>query len=671
MCIDRLVARLCATVAFCVAAAGTAIAQQDLPNPARAADISVDTFFKRAEYAQMAISPDGKLLAALSPRGGKNNLVIVDLTKRSVSAITSFTENDVVDFRWIDSTRIYFRAASNIDITGRVTYAGTFAIDVDGKNMRELTFPTRRGVSGSGSTRSGFRILSRTYDGTGELIVAMNERVREFSDVYRYDTRTGNYKLLTFDSPGRVTGWLLDRDLVPRIAIRSEERESPDKPQFTTIWHRAGDGKPWEKIGQASSRDDDGSISPIGFDFDNQTLYVSSNVGRDKRAIYKYDIANKKLGEQLVQHPLIDLQGGLLFSRAKKALVGVRYDADKEDTVWFNKDYAELQAMIDKALPGNVNVFDLGDETAKLILVYSYSDTNPGVYYLLDMASRKLEQIATTRSWLPPSLMSERRFIKYKTRDGMEIPAWVTIPRGSTGKNLPLIVNIHGGPHLRGYSWAEWGRWPEAQFFASRGYVVLEPEPRGSRGFGREHYRSSFKQWGLTMQDDITDGAMHLVNEGIVDKKRMCLHGGSYGGYATLQGLVKNPDLWRCGSPFVAVADLFLLFEANSDTRMYSDYLETDAKRIIGDPKSDAAQFEQTSPARNASKIQAPVLLAMGVEDQRVPLVHGKAMHEALQKAGKQVEYVEYEQEGHGFIRQKNIVDFYSRLEKFFATHLK
>lgn len=668
---ERFRVRWCAAAAFCVVIAVQAMAQQDAAKPAKAADISVDTFFRRAEYAQMAISPDGKLLAALSPRGGRNNLVIVDLAKRSVSAITSFMENDVVDFRWIDTTRIYFRAASNIDITGRVTYAGTYAIDVDGKNMRDLTFPTRRGISGTGSTRSGFRILSRTYDGTGELIVAMNERVRDFSDVYRYDTRTGNYKLLTFDSPGRVTGWLLDRELVPRIAIRSEERESPDKPQFTTIWHRAAEGQPWEKIGQASSLGDDGNVSPLAFDFDNKTLYVSSNVDRDKRAIYKYDIANKRLGEQLVQHPLIDLQGGLLFSRAKKSLVGIRYNADKEDTVWFNKEYAELQAMIDKALPGNVNVFDLGDESAKSILVYSYSDTNPGGYYLLDATSRKLEHIATTRSWLPPALMSERRFIKYKTRDGMEIPAWVTIPRGSSGKNLPLIVNIHGGPHVRGYSWAAWGRWPEAQFFASRGYVVLEPEPRGSLGFGRKHYTSSFKQWGLTMQDDITDGALHLANEGIVDKSRMCLHGGSYGGYATLQGLVKNPELWRCGSPFVAVSDMFLLFNDGSDVIRFSDAMETDGKRLFGDPKADAKQFEETSPARNAGRIKAPVLLAMGVDDERVPLIHGKVMRDALEKAGKKFEYIQYDLEGHGFVRQKNIVDFYSRLEKFFAENLK
>ncbi|MBL8514446.1 MAG: S9 family peptidase, partial [Betaproteobacteria bacterium] len=218
---------------------------------------------------------------------------------------------------------------------------------------------------------------------------------------------------------------------------------------------------------------------------------------------------------------------------------------------------------------------------------------------------------------------------------------------------------------------AEWGRWPEAQFFASRGYVVLEPEPRGSLGFGRKHYTSSFKQWGLTMQDDITDGALHLVNEGIVDKKRMCLHGGSYGGYATLQGLVKNPDLWRCGSPFVAVTDMFLLFNDGSDVIRFSDAMETDGKRLFGDPKADVAQFELTSPARNAGKIQAPVLLAMGVDDERVPLVHGKVMRDALEKAGKKFEYVQYEQEGHGFVRQKNIVDFYTRLEKFFAENLK
>lgn len=636
-----------------------------------ASAIPVDVFFRKAEFTNMSISPDGNLLAALSPKGGRNNLVVIDLAKRTVTPITNFEKQDVFSFQWISNKRIFLRAVTSIDITGRAEYRGSFAVDVDGKNLRDLTFPGRKGAPGSGGSWAGFGIMSRTYDGSEDVIVAMDARVYGFPDVYRYNTRTGEHKLLTFDSPGRTTNWILDQNLVPRIAVRVEDRKDLNSPRLFTIWHRTGEGAPWERIGETDSVTGAGRIQPIAFDFDNKTLYVASGADRDKLAIYKYDIENKKLGERLVQHPLIDLRGGLLFSRTRKALVGISYDADKPDIAWFDEKMAGLQGGIDKALPGTHNTFYLPDEDVKRALVFAVSDTHPGSYYLLDIESMRLEKIADTRPWLPANLMAERRFVKYKARDGLEIPAWVTIPRGSSGKNLPLIVNIHGGPHLRAYSWDEWGFWPEAQFFASRGYAVLEPEPRGSRGFGRKHYTSSFKQWGLSMQDDITDGALHLVSEGIVDKSRMCLHGGSYGGYAALQGVVKDPDLWRCATPFVAVSDLFLLFEANSDTRLFSDYLETDAKRIIGDPKKDTAQFEKTSPARNAAAIKAPILLAMGVDDMRVPLVHGKAMRDAMVAAGKSIEYVQYPDEGHGFVRKENVIDFYTRLEKFFATHLR
>jgi dipeptidyl aminopeptidase/acylaminoacyl peptidase len=317
------------------------------------------------------------------------------------------------------------------------------------------------------------------------------------------------------------------------------------------------------------------------------------------------------------------------------------------------------------------NVLLSSADSPSYMLIYSHSDRDPGTYYLFNVEKKTMERIGQTRPWLPPELMSERRFIKYKARDGMEIPAWVTIPKNSDGKNLPLIVHIHGGPWVRGYSGIEWGR-PIAQFFASRGYAVLEPEPRGSTGYGRKHYLSSFKQWGLAMQDDITDGALHLVSEGIADKSRMCLYGGSYGGYATLQGLVKDPDLWRCGSAYVAVTDLELMQTiAWSDTAQLTDYYETDFKRRVGDKDRDAAQFQKTSPAKNADKIKAPVMLTMGSDDKRVPLPHGEAMNRALQTAGKKVEYVVYSGEAHGFTKFENVVDFYKRNERFFAENLR
>jgi dipeptidyl aminopeptidase/acylaminoacyl peptidase len=635
-----------------------------------AADIPVEVFFKPAQYSQMSISPNGRKLAALTPLNGRDNLTVIDLDAKKANLVTNYSKSDVISFSWIDDTRLYYTIADLKEASGNVYLNGRFAIDTDGSNSRNLLAPTTRSQYARG-TATVFEILSRTYDGSGDVIAQMNERSREHPDVYRYNTRTGEYKLLTFESPGNVVRWVVDRNLVPRIAVRIEPRKESNLPRAQSIWHREGEGKPWEKIYETAPSEASGSISPIGFDFDNTTLYVSSNIEQDKRAIYKFDIANKKLGEKLMQHPLIDLNGGLVFNRAKKKLIGINYNAQYPDVEWFDEDMAKLQKSIDKALPDTRNALLTTSDSVASILIYASSDRDSGAYYLYNAEKKTMELVGKTRPWLPPALMSERRFVKYKARDGMEIPAWITIPKDSAGKNLPLIVHVHGGPWVRGFSGIEWGR-PIAQFFASRGYAVLEPEPRGSIGYGRKHYTSSFKQWGLAMQDDITDGALHLANEGIVDKSRMCLYGASYGGYATLQGLVKDADLWRCGSAYVAVADLELMQTVGwSDTAQLTDFYETDFKRRVGDKDRDREQFLKTSPAKNADKIKAPLMLTMGAEDKRVPLIHGETMNRAMQSAGKKVEYVVYPGEAHGFNKFDNIVDFYKRNERFFAEHLK
>lgn len=378
------------------------------------------------------------------------------------------------------------------------------------------------------------------------------------------------------------------------------------------------------------------------------------------------------MGDIVAQHPWLDLDGGLIIYPGNGRVLGIRHSAELQGVSWFDERYSAIQAGIDKALPGTVNRIEPGDDAARLVLVFAQSATDAGTYYIFDTQKRALNRVAATRDWLPPTLMAERRFVMYKARDGLNIPAWLTVPRGVETKNLPLIVHIHGGPWVRSYQGAQWGRWPDAQFFASRGYAVLEPEPRGSTGFGAKHYQMSFKQWGLSMQDDITDGALHLASAGIVDKSRMCLFGGSYGGYATLQGLVKDPDLWKCGHAYVAVTDIELKQNVTwSDTARYSDYYQTDFKRWIGDISTDRARFDATSPAKNASQIKAAVMLTMGGQDQRVPIIHGTTMRDAMEKAGKPLDYTVYSEEGHGFNAPANVVDFYTRTKRFFAKHLK
>jgi dipeptidyl aminopeptidase/acylaminoacyl peptidase len=627
-----------------------------------AADIPVADFFKRAEYQSVALSPDGTKLAAISPLKGRGNLVVVDLEKRTRNVITSFETRDVANFTWINNERLFFRVADSQDASGVFNYKGSYAINWDGSEVRDLTrlVPVSRQ---STAAYSNVVPLARTNDQTGDIYFAARERRRDASDVYRYNTKTGKLELLTFDSPSRTQRWILDWNYVPRVTFAEDKG-------LGSVWYRdaAPDSK-WVLLHEGRIGTE--SLTPLAFDFDNKTLFVSTNIGRDKMAIYKYDPVAKKLGELMFEDPVVDIEGGLVFSRGQKRLLGIRYNAGMPVVKWLDPEMDGYQKAIDKALPGTRNAL-LREDDARRMLVVSGSDTDPGRHYLFDLEKKSLEALPPTRPWLKPELMAERKFITYKARDGMTIPAYLTLPRGSDGKNLPLVVNIHGGPWTRAYQWIEWGRWPEAQFFASRGYAVLEPEPRGSTGWGRKHFESSFKQLGLAMQDDITDGALHLVKEGIVDKARICLHGGSYGGYATLQGLVREPDMFRCGTPFVAVTDLGLWQTVQwSDTAQQTDFFETDYIRMVGDSKADAALFDKSSPARNADRIKAPVLLVMGEADVRVPLIHGETMRDALKKAGKNVEFVTYEDEGHGFNKQDNVVDFYTRIEKFLATHLK
>ena len=643
-------------------------------------DIPISAFFRHAEYAQMALSPDGKRLAALRPIHNRENLVVIDFQSGKTQVITGYKDADVIDFTWVSNDRLYFRSADQQEASGERRLKGAYAIDIDGQYLRDLNFPLENTAARNARRNSvqvqqvnvSFRILSRTFDGSGDVIAEIFGRNVSYADVYRFNTKTGQHSLLTVTNPGNVVRWVLDRDLVPRIAVRLEERVEATQAREQTIWHRADANQPWEKIGVAAGRGQAGVIHPLAFDYDNKTLYVAASVGQDRKAIYKYDIGARKLGEQLLAHPLIDLEGGLIFSRSKKALVGIRYSADLPTTTWFDDDMAKLQAGLDKALPNSVNAIDLAADDSQFVLIHSASDVNAGSYFLYHVDKRKLQEIAKTREWLPPALMSRRSFITYKARDGRVIPAWVTTPINSDGKNLPLVVHIHGGPWVRAYHGVQWGRWPTAQFLASRGYLVLEPEPRGSTGFGRQHYTSSFKQWGLTMQDDITDGAQHLVSEGIADKSRMCLFGASYGGYASLQGLVKDPDLWRCAVSYVAVTDLELKQTVSwSDAARGGDYIQTDMKRLVGDKDADREQFLKTSPAQNADKIKAAVLLAMGELDTRVPIIHGTTMKAAMDKAGRPIEYVTYRGEGHGFNKDENVHDFYTRVEGFLATHLK
>ncbi len=633
--------------------------------PARAQLLSVEEFFKRPLYSQPSLSPDGRRLAVVVPANGRDHLAVLDVDTRKSGRITNFGDADVVRHFWISGERLLLAVGEAHEASGEARFFGWYAVNADGSGLRAIDAPETHATSasprapGQRTYLRGFRYLAPDPGGGDNILIEARYRDRDTVDVYRYQTRSGEMTLLSFDRPSNVTRWVVDRNGLPRVA-HSYNRG------ITTIWHREAEGQPWIKLDEGE--DSKLGIRPLAFDYDSRTFYVASPANDDKAAIYRYDFERLRPGERLARHPDVDLSI-LLFSRARRKLLGIAFDADKPGVVWLDEEMARLQATVDRALPNTFNVPRIADGNPKRALVAAYSDTSPPKYYLFDAERQTLEGIGSSRPWIRPEEMSQRNFVRYKARDGLEVPAYLTIPKGSSGKNLPLVVEIHGGPWVPKQSW---GFDRDAQFFASRGYAVLQPDFRGTTGYGKRHYASSFGQWGLSMQDDITDGVEWLIREGIADRSRVCLIGGSYGGYATLWGLIKTPDLYRCGVAFVAVTDIGLYFDISwSDMARVSDgWLEHGARIRIGDPERDRDRFRGVSPLHNADRLKAPVLLAYGGVDRRVPLKHGNAFRDALDRSGKTYEWVMYPDEGHGFNKDENRFDFYRRVEAFLKRHL-
>jgi dipeptidyl aminopeptidase/acylaminoacyl peptidase len=327
----------------------------------------------------------------------------------------------------------------------------------------------------------------------------------------------------------------------------------------------------------------------------------------------------------------------------------------------------KIQQDVDARVPGRINRLTCGKcgSDDVVVLVYSYGDQDPGQtgrQTTIGRVSAAYAPISTRSAWPHSSCIGY-------ARGGRELPVWLTLPPGADRKSTrPAVVLVHGGPWLRG-EYMHWNR--DAPFLASRGYVVIEPEFRASTGYGYRHFRAGWKQWGRAMQEDVTDALNWAVGEGWVDAKKVCIAGASYGGYATLMGLVRTPELYRCGVAWAAVTDPRLLFEGSWRSEISEEARMYGLPTLIGDPKEDAATLAAITPVEQAARIKTPSLLAFGALDRRVPLEHGTRLRSAMRAAGQEPEWVVYADEGHGWLRQENQIDFARRMEAFLAKYLK
>ncbi|QOY94157.1 S9 family peptidase [Massilia sp. UMI-21] len=662
-----------AAFACAVALACAQPVHADTQAQAKAAPPPISSFFANSPFGGAVLSPDAHFLAVrLGAPGKRDSLAVIDLSNNSAKVIASYNDADVGTIRWINNERLVFTTEEKNVGLGNKRYApGLYAINRDGRKFVELA--DRSGMGSTHGTRTTRRVLPwHTYllpqagsrDSDYVYVTSPNfdtaGEVRSV-DLLRLNTLTGTTQ--TVPRPGEVRGWMLDHQGEPRLA------SSFEKDTITLHYREPATGS-WRVLASYPAYGDGSkALQPLGFNAEGKLYVLARSGGRDTTSVHIFDIATGKIDPQpLVTTAGFDFDGGLVANRDK--VLGIRFTTDATSNEWFDPGMKAIQAELDKLLPATINMVTVPAQSdSPWVLVHSYSDVVPRIYSLYNIKTRQLNKIADAKPGIKPSEMGRQQFVRYKARDGLEIPALLTLPAGGARNKLPMVVLVHGGPYVRG---ASWGWHPESQFLASRGYAVLEPEFRGSQGFGIKHFKAGFKQWGLAMQDDIADGVRWAVDKGIADGARVCIAGASYGGYATLMGLVKDPDLYKCGINWVGVTDINLMYNGGwsftNDTP--DEYKAYGMPEMVGDPVKDAAQLKATSPIEQAARITQPVLLAYGGVDRRVPINHGTLFRNALMKTNQDVEWVEYPEEGHGFSLEKNNIDFWSRVERFLDRNI-
>ena len=595
-------------------------------------------FFKNPEQTAHQLSPDGKYLAFLAPNEQRRmNVHVQAIGSKDFKRITNETARSIAGYFWKGNDRLLYVKDFGGDENFHVV-----SIDKAGKDLKDLT-PFEKIHA---------RIVDDLEDHPTDILIAHNKRDAKIFDVYRINTVTGDSKVVA-ENPGNVTEWKTDHDGKLRVAIKIDGVNS-------SILYRTDETEPFKTILTTNFRE---KVNPLFFTFDNKKLYTASNRGRDKAAIVVLNPETAKEEEVLFEHPEVDVDD-LHYSRRRKLLTAVSYTTWKKKRKFLNNETESIYQVLKSKLPGyEIDLASHNKEEDKFI-VATYNDRNRGARYLFDTKTKELSKIADLSPWLNENDLAQMKPISYASRDGLTIHGYLTLPNGKTHKSLSVIIHPHGGPWVRD----RWGFNPIVQFLANRGYAVFQPNFRGSTGYGRKFWEISFKQWGKTMQDDVTDGVHWLVKEGIADPKRICIFGGSYGGYATLAGITFTPDLYACAIDFVGVSNLFTFMKTIPPYWMPE--LEM-AYEMIGHPEKDKELLTSASPVFHVDKIKAPLLIAQGAKDPRVNKAESDQIVEALKKRGSHVEYMVKENEGHGFNNEENRFEFYEAMERFLAQHLK
>ena len=630
-----------------------AACQSPAPKVEQPPIINRELLFDAPEIAGGQISPDGKFISFIKPYKGTQNIWVKKIEEDFTAArpITADTIRPIRSYFWSrDGKYILYSQDKGGDENFNI-----YAVDPQEAPASGSDIPVNRDLTNLKGVR--VYIYSIPLTDPDAMYIGLNDRDKAWHDLYKMKISTGERTLIRQNSAtDRITGWVFDWNDQLRLASRANADGSNDILRV--------DAKDLVKIYTTTVFED---AYPIAFTKDNKRVYMQTNKGDnvDLSQLILFD--PETLQEEVIESdPLkrVDL-GNVFISELSKEIIYTSYEDERTRIYWKNKSFEDDYNLIKKELPNTDIHFTSSTTDENYWMLSASADVDPGSTYLFDRKTKKLTFQYRPRPNIPVKDLAEMKAISYKSSDGLEIPAFLTLPKGLEPKNLPVVVFPHGGP------WARdgWGYNSYAQFLANRGYAVLSPNFRSSTGYGKKFLNAGNNQWGEKMQDDLTWGVKYLIREGIADSTKIGIMGGSYGGYATLAGVAFTPDVYACGVSIVGPSNLITLLNS------IPPYWEAGRKVFhvrMGDPTNPEgkAQLERQSPLNSASKIKAALLVIQGANDPRVNKAESDQIVIALRDRGFPVEYIVAPDEGHGFARPVNNMAMLASAEKFLAKHL-
>lgn len=607
--------------------------------------IRIEDLAARASIGTPVLSPTGHHLVGQSRDGETSALLVYNPDEPNVAPQTiPLGKTTLISMRWAGEKRLLLTVTLIGEIYGyKVPIFRLLAVDLPSGSVRILDRKSRGILGGD--------VLYASSAGDWALVASQDD-LGTTPSVKRIDLVTGDSSTVE-KARSDVWSWYADSKGVVRAGIAYNDRR-------WTIYYRE---KPDDKLTAVRGKFDkqeDSSVDRMFFGTgDSGTIVTNEKTGRF--GVYKYDYKTATIGAAIYQNDAVDVSD-LKVDNSSGEVSGVSYEDDRKRIVWFDPAMKAIQAKLDKALPGAINmIVDSSDDDLRS-LVWSGGASDPGTYYLLDRKSWQMHPLFSPYERIDSKRLAPVKAVDYIARDGLKVPGYLTLPLGREAHNLPLILMPHGGPFLRD----SWEYDPIVQFLASRGYAVLQPNFRGSTGYGKDYVKRGYGEWGRKMQDDLDDGVDWLVKSGQVDAKRVCIVGASYGGYAALWGAARNPDRYRCAISMSGVSNLPAQLRANRKSFSATRYFRDWQAKVGGEGKVD---LSTVSPITFADRFKVPVLITHGEQDERVDAKQSHAMVAALTKANADVSSAFYKDAGHDFGSEADFADLLKRVEAFLAKN--